>query len=213
MQKLAVFDFDSTLMDGETIDFLAKELGFEEEVAKITKEAMEGKLDFFNALKSRVALLKGLKEEKVDEVCSNLPLINGAYETIEGLKRRGFKIVCLSGGFRNATKIASKKLGIDADFSNFLHSNNGVLTGTVGGEMMYGDAKGDMIERLQNLLEIDKKNTVVIGDGANDLSMFAYANCKIAFCAKPILREKASHTIDKKDLKEVLKIVDEVFSK
>lgn len=206
--KLAVFDFDSTLMDGETIDFLAAALGLESEVASITHEAMEGRLDFFNALQKRVKLLKGLKKSKVDEICASLPLINGAKETISGLKAHGFRVVCFSGGFRNATKPACEYLGIDADFANTLYDEGGILTGEVGGEMMFGSSKGEMIQRLQKLLDITPERSVVVGDGANDLSMFAYAKTKIAFCAKPILKEAASHIIEEKDLRKILDIVD-----
>ena len=210
MKKLAVFDFDSTLMDGETIDFLAETLGFEKEVAAITHEAMEGRLDFFNSLQRRVRLLQGLKKSKMDEICSSLPLIEGAKEAVEGLKIRGYTIVCFSGGFRNATKPACKRLGIDADFANTLYDENGILTGEVGGEMMFGSSKGDMLVRLQSLLGITEEHTVAIGDGANDLSMFAHAKTKVAFCSKPILRDAASHTIDIKDLRLLLDIVDNI---
>ena len=208
MSKLAVFDFDSTLMNGETIDFFAKELGFEDEVKSITDRAMAGELDFYDSLVSRVSLLKGLEVSKVDEICSNLPLNKGAFEVVEGLKQRGYTVVCFSGGFRNATQPMCKSLGIDADFSNFLHSKDGVLSGSVGGEMMYSDAKGDMIERLQNILNISTDNTLVVGDGANDLSMFAYAKTKVAFCAKDILKKSASHILDERDLSKILDIVD-----
>lgn len=206
--KLAVFDFDSTLMDGETIDFFAEELGFREEVVAITERAMAGELDFYASLVERVALLKGLPHSKIEEICTSLPMMNGAKEVVSGLKERGYTVVCFSGGFRDATKPACKKLGIDADFSNFLHAEEGRLTGAVGGEMMYSDAKGDMIERLQNLLGVSRENTLVVGDGANDLSMFAYADTRVAFCGKPILREAATHCVDIKDLREILKIVD-----
>ncbi len=206
--KLAVFDFDSTLMDGETIDFLAKPLGFEKEVASITKRAMEGELDFFEALTTRVALLKSLPKVEVDKICQSLPIINGAKEAIDGLKSRGYRVVCFSGGFRNATSPACKRLGIDADFSNILHDDNGILTGKVGGDMMFNFSKGDMLKRLQNLLDINQENTLVVGDGANDLSMFKYASIRVAFCAKPILKEASTHIVDKKDLKEILKIID-----
>ena len=205
--KLAVFDFDSTLMDGETIDFLAEPLGLAKKVAGITDRAMAGELDFFESLTTRVSLLKGLPKDKVEEICNNLPMMNGAKEVVDGLKERGYKVICFSGGFRTATSPASKKLGIDADFSNILHDDDGVLTGKVGGDMMFGFSKGDMIVRLQKLLGIDKENTLVVGDGANDLSMFEHADTRVAFCAKPILKASATHCVDIKDLREILKIV------
>jgi len=202
--KLAVFDFDSTLMDGETIDFLAKELGFEEEVSKITEEAMSGRLDFFESLTTRVKLLKGLEYSKAVEICKTLPLMPGAKETIKALKEKGYKVVCFSGGFRIGTGPAKEILGIDADFSNILHEKDGILTGLVGGDMMFSSSKGDMIQRIQNLLGATKETTLVCGDGANDLSMFPYANTRIAFCAKDILKEAANVIIDEKDLTKIL---------
>lgn len=207
MSKLAVFDFDSTLMDGETIDFLAAPLGLGAQVAAITERAMAGELDFFKSLVARVALLEGLERSKVDKICADLPMMPGASEVVAGLKEKDYTVVCFSGGFRNATKPACERLGVTADFSNFLHDENGILTGRVGGEMMYSDAKGDMIVRIQNLLGIGREDTLVVGDGANDLSMFAHADTRVAFCAKPVLKEAATHCVDIKDLREILKIV------
>ena len=193
-------------MDGETIDFLADELGLKEKVSSITKRAMAGELDFFESLIQRVALLKGLKKEKVDEICHNLPYIRGAKESIKELKKRGYKVVVFSGGFRNATDYAKDILGYDASFSNILHDKEGVLTGLVGGDMMFGFSKGDMLKRLQNILQITSQDCMVVGDGANDLSMFQYAKIKVAFCANEILKKEATHVIDDKDLRNILDI-------
>ncbi len=202
--KLAVFDFDSTLMDGETIDFLAQELNLGAKVAKITEEAMSGRLDFFESLTTRVALLKGLEYKKVVEICENLPLMNGSYELIPELKKMGYKVVCFSGGFRVGTTPAKIKLGLDADFSNVLHEKNGVLTGLVGGDMMFGFSKGDMLQRLQSILGVSRENTLFCGDGANDLSMFEHADTRVAFCAKEILKKEANIIVDTKDLTKIL---------
>jgi phosphoserine phosphatase len=202
--KLAVFDFDSTLMDGETIDFLAKELDLEEKVAKITELAMNGELDFFESLTTRVALLKGLPYSVAVDICKDLPLMPGAKETISKLKEANYKVVCFSGGFRIGTTPAKQKLGIDADFANILHHKDNILSGLVGGDMMFDFSKGDMIQRVQNLLGATPEDTIVVGDGANDKSMFKYASKKVAFCAKDILKKEANIIIDKKDLTQIL---------
>ncbi len=205
--KLCVFDFDSTLMDGETIDFFASKLGVEEEVSRITELAMQGELDFFESLTTRVALLKGLDAKIVDEVCKNLPYMNGAKEAIIGLKAKGYKVVVFSGGFRNATGFAKNILGYDADFSNVLHVKDAKLTGLVGGDMMFDFSKGDMMQRLQKLLGVSKADTIAVGDGANDRSMFTYADLKVAFCAKDILKREANAIIDVKDMKQLLELI------
>lgn len=205
--KLAVFDFDSTLMDGETIDFLARELGIEEQVAKITEKTMQGELDFYESLKERVALLKGMSEAKVNDICANLPYMPGAKETIAALKEKGYRVVCFSGGFWNATRPAKEALGFDADFSNVLHAKDGILTGEIAGEMMFGYSKGEMMRRIQDLLGVSIEDTIATGDGANDASMYPYAAKKVAFCAKPILKKQSNIQIDTKDLRELLKYI------
>ena len=206
--KLAVFDFDSTLMDGETLEFFAKELGIEEKVKAITDKAMRGEADFFESLTERVSLLKGLSLKKVDEICHSLPLMPGAEEVVKGLHSKGYKVVCFSGGFRNATKYYAEKLCLDGEFANILHAKNGLLTGQVGGEMMFNDSKGKMLVRLQKLLDVTEENTLVVGDGANDLSMFKYTSKKVAFCAKPIVKENANIIIEEKDLQQILNFID-----
>lgn len=204
MLKLAVFDFDSTLMDGETIDFFADELGIGEKVAQITEEAMSGRLDFFESLQQRVGLLKGLDYSVVEKISQNLPYMKGARETISELKSRGMTVVCFSGGFRSATGYAKDILGYDADFSNVLHEKDGKLTGLVGGDMMFNYSKGDMLQRLQNILGISEAETLVCGDGANDLSMFAHAGTRISFCGREILEKEANIIIKEKDLTKIL---------
>lgn len=199
--KLVVFDFDSTLMDGESITTLANAHNAGEEVANLTYRAMNGELDFYESLKARVALLKGLKLETARNLAHNFPLMNGALPCIQAFKTKGYKTVCFSGGFLLATEHFAKILGLDASFANILHHKDGILTGEVGGEMMFEDSKGIMLQRLQNLLGITPENTIAIGDGANDLSMFAYAHTRVAFCAKPILKQQANLIIDTKDLR------------
>ncbi|WP_297276301.1 phosphoserine phosphatase SerB [uncultured Brachyspira sp.] len=202
--KLAVFDFDSTLMDGETLDIIAKETNFAKEISDITAMGMRGELDFFESLQMRVSLLKGIKLKTVNEICNSLPVMNGAKETIEELHKKGYKCVCFSGGFKNATIPFAEKLNLDAEFSNIFHAKDDILTGKVGGEMMFSDSKGKMLLTLQKLLNISYDDTLVVGDGANDLSMFQYAKNKAAFCAKDILKKEASIIIEKKDLTLIL---------
>ncbi len=203
MYKLAVFDFDSTLMDGETLEFIADEIGIRQEVSAITTKAMNGEIDFFESLIERVSFLKGIPEKKVNEICQNLPLMKGAKETISELQKAGLKIICFSGGFKNALIPAKEHLGLDGEFSNILHVKNGLLTGLVGGEMMFSESKGHMLLKLQSILNISPEQTIVVGDGANDISMFHHARERIAFCAKDVLKAKASIIIDEKDLTKI----------
>lgn len=199
--KLAVFDFDSTLMDGETLDIIAKETEYYKEIKEITEKGMKGEIDFFESLISRVALLEGMKLKKVNKICESLPIMNGAEETIKELKNKNYKCVCFSGGFKNATLIFVEKLKLDGEFSNIFHTKNNILTGKVGGEMMFSDSKGNMLLALQKLLNISYNDTLVIGDGANDLSMFKYAKNRVAFCSKEILKKEANIIINEKDLR------------
>lgn len=205
--KLAVFDFDSTLMNGETIEILAQNYGVGEKVSQITLEAMEGRLDFYESLKARVGLLKGMSEHKARQICKNLPLNLGAKKVVQGLQERDYKVVCFSGGFKIATQHFGEILGLDAEFSNTLHSRDGLFTGEVGGEMMFSDSKGQMLHVLQKLLGVSSANTLVVGDGANDASMFVYADKKVAFCAKEILKKQANIIIDAKDLSKILNYI------
>ena len=191
-------------MDGETLDIIARETNFAKEIAEITAKGMRGEIDFFESLEMRVALLKGVKLETVNEICNNLPVMNGAKETIQELHKKGYKCVCFSGGFKNATVLFADKLNLDGEFANIFHTKNNILTGKVGGEMMFSNSKGDMLVRLQKLLNVSYDDTLAVGDGANDLSMFKYAKKKAAFCAKEVLKKEANIVIEKKDLTLIL---------
>ncbi len=198
--KLVVIDFDSTLIKNETIDEIAKEAKKEKEIKKITKLAMEGKLDYKESLKERIKILKGLEKEKIENAIKRLELTEGARETIEELKKRGYKIAVVSGGFDIAIK-KFKDLGIDYIFANQLIFNNGKLEDVR--EIVID--KGEIIDKLKDILKIDKKDIIVVGDGANDIGMFKKAGLRIAFCAKPILKKEADICIEKRDLREILK--------
>jgi len=203
--KLAVFDFDSTLMDGETLELLAQDTDLRAKLKSITDRAMAGELDFFESLTQRVAFLKGISVEHVNNVFQSLPYMNGAKELISYLKQQGVKTVCFSGGFNGALEIAQKSLGYDIYFGNFLHEKDGILTGLVGGDMMTSNSKGIMLQKLQKILNVSQEETMVVGDGANDLSMFKYAGTRIAFCAKEVLRKEATIVIENKDLTDIIK--------
>lgn len=207
MIKLCVFDFDSTLMDGETITILSSAMGKDKEVGEITARAMAGELDFYESLVQRVRLIEGLELNKALEIASNLPFITGASDIISYLKSKNIKTVVFSGGFHIATDSAQKKLGFDLNFANELHHKNGILTGNVGGEMMFGDSKGKMLKRLKEFLGLSEDEVACVGDGANDVSMFKEASTGIAFCANKVLKEVATHVVDIKNLNEIKKII------
>lgn len=204
---LIVFDFDSTLMDGESIDLLAKLNGTYEIISSITKEAMEGRLDFHESIVKKVALLKGLRLDTILEEIKRFPLMNGAINCVQTLRKNGHIVVCFSGGFRIVTEYFKNILNLNATFSNILHHKDGVLSGFVGGDMMFNDSKGIMLKNLKSILNLESKDCVAIGDGANDLSMFAESDVRIAFCAKEILKANATHIISNKNLNEVLSII------
>ena len=123
------------------------------------------------------------------------------------LKSKNIKTVVFSGGFHIATDIAQNKLGFDINFANELHHKNGILTGNVGGEMMFGDSKGKMLKRLKEFLGLSEDEVACVGDGANDVSMFKEASTGIAFCANKVLKEVATHVVDIKNLNEIKKII------
>ncbi|TKX31233.1 phosphoserine phosphatase SerB [Campylobacter estrildidarum] len=205
MIKLCVFDFDSTLMDGETIDILADFHGVGDKVKNIAHSP--NKLDFFEALLKKVSYLKGMPYTKVLEIGQKLPLMNGAYELCEFLKSKNILLIICSGGFYEGINPAMEKLGFNMGFANHLHQKNGVLSGLVGGEMMFLNSKGLMLQKLKKMLHLKSEEIMCVGDGFNDIAMFEESGLKIAFCANETLKSKADICIDKKDLKEIIKAI------
>ncbi len=202
--KLVVFDLDSTLIDAEGIDEIAKLAGKEEEIRKITKKAMEGEIPFNEALKKRVKLLKGLEIEKVEEVANSLPLMKGAKETIEELRKHGIKTGVVSGGFDIVVNKIKNELGLDYAISNKLIVENGKLTGEVVGPIVDEESKGEALEEIAEKVGVDLSEVVAVGDGANDISMFRRAGLAIAFNSKPKVSSAADVVVLEKDLREIL---------
>lgn len=208
MIKLIAFDLDNVLIDGEAIDEIGKLMGIEDEIADITQKAMEGKIDFETALKERVALLKGASVDEIKKTMENIQLMEGAKETIEELKKRGYKIATISGSFEFIANRLKDELGLDYAFSNILHEENGSLTGEVSGPLVTG-SKADVLEDIIKMENISAEECAAVGDGANDISMLELAKMGIAFNAKPVLREMADVIIEKRDLKELLPLFED----
>ncbi len=205
--KMIVFDMDSTLLDAETIDELAAVAGVGEEVAEITERAMNGELDYGEALRERVSLLKGLSTIRVMHACESLPLMPGARELVDSVKQMGYKTAMITCGFMISARRVGEMLGIDYVIANDLATNNGTLTGEVIGDLTECDSKARMLKDLTHRCGIDPQECVAIGDGANDIYLFENAGYSIAFNAKPILRGHADVTVDRKDLRAIIPII------
>ena len=211
MIKLIAFDLDNVLIDGEVIDEMAKLTGVEEEISKITSKAMEGDLDFEKALKERVSLLKGASVEDINKVMLEIPLMEGAKESVSQLKKRGYKIATITGSFDVIAQRMKDELDLDYTYSNSLEEKDGTLTGEVTGPLVAGSKK-DILKEIMELEKISAEECAAVGDGANDISMLEEASLGIAFNAKPVLKEMADVVVEKKDLKELLEIFDDPSS-
>jgi phosphoserine phosphatase len=205
---MIVFDMDSTLIDAETIDELARAAGIVSKVEEITKKAMYGDFDFEQALIERVRLLKGLPLETALDAVNQINLMPGATELILYVKSRGFKTAMISGGFTISADMIGKVLNIDFVVSNELLVEDGCLTGKVVGPITQSDSKAKVFEKLARLNGVPPEQCVVVGDGANDACVFERAGFAIAFNPKPILREYADVVITKKDLRAVIPILE-----
>lgn len=203
-RRLVCFDMDSTLIQVEVIDELAKAAGVGEQVAAITESAMRGEIDFSESFRQRMALLKGLDESVLKEVAESLPITEGAARLISHLRHFGYKIAILSGGFTYFANYLKEKLGVDYVYANQLDFENGKLTGKVIGEIIDGQMKAKLLVKLAEEEGISTEQVIAVGDGANDLPMLAIAGLGIAFHAKPIVKEQAQHSIANLDLDAIL---------
>ncbi len=203
-KKVIVFDMDSTLIEEETIDEMARLAGVREKVASITKKGMEGKVDYVQSLRERVSLLKGLRVKNLESLARSLRLTKGSEELIRALKEMGFKIALISGGFTYFTDILKKRLGFDYAYGNRLEVKRGRLTGRVKGRIIDAKRKAEIMDEICRKEGITRDEVVAVGDGSNDRIMVANAGLGIAFNAKEILKEVADGTINREHLKGVL---------
>lgn len=206
-KRLVFFDMDSTLVDMEIIDEMARRAGVFKEVARITEKVRRGDLDFEESLVQRVALLKGLKTEELEKIRDNMKLSEGAQDLIETLKRLGYKLGVVSGGFHYFADYLKDRLGLDFAFANQLEIKNGTLTGRVLGNIVDGPYKAKIVNMVSSEQGVLLDQTVAIGDGANDVLMLGQAGLGIAYNAKEKLQRVANMSVGQARLKNILYIL------
>ncbi|WP_415883370.1 phosphoserine phosphatase SerB [Neptuniibacter sp. QD72_48] len=207
-RRLVVFDMDSTLIEAEVIDELAKEAGVGDQVSEITEAAMRGEIDFNESFKRRMALLKGLDVSVLDQIAERLPMTEGAEELVSNLKALGFKTAILSGGFNYFASHLQKKLGFDYVYANELDIDaDGKVTGEVRGTVVNGERKAELLREIAEKEGVSLEQTIAVGDGANDLPMLSIAGLGIAFRAKPLVRESAKQAISTLGLDGILYLI------
>ena len=205
MRRLICFDMDSTLIQTEVIDELARAHGVYEEVAAITEQAMRGEIDFKESFTQRCKLLKGLDVNVMKDIAENLPFTEGVDRLMYVLKKYGYKIAILSGGFTFFGEYIQKKYGIDYVYANELEIDaSGHLTGNYVGEVVDGSRKAELLKLIAQVEKVDLQQTIAVGDGANDLPMLSQAGLGIAFHAKPRVVANAQQSINTIGLDGVL---------
>jgi phosphoserine phosphatase len=198
---------DSTLIQGEVIDELAKMAGVADKVVAITESAMRGEIEFQESFRRRVTLLRGLPEQRVLELLGRIPLVEGAEQLIGTLKMLGYKTAILSGGFTFFARHLQQRLGIDYVFANELDVVDGKVTGEVRTDIVDGPRKAELLRQIAQKENISLEQVVAVGDGANDLPMLGIAGMGIAFRAKPIVRQTAGHAVSFLGLDSLLYLI------
>ena len=203
-RRLVAFDMDSTLIQGEVIDELAKRAGVGSQVAEITERAMHGEINFRESLRQRVCLLKGLPESALAEVAATLKVTDGTERLMSTLKKLGYKTALLSGGFTYFGRALQKRFGFDYVFANEPEIKNGMLTGNLASEIVDGQRKASLLMSIAQHEGFSLEQTIAVGDGANDLAMLSIAGLGIAFHAKPIVKESAKQSLNTLGLDSIL---------
>ncbi|GAB3097400.1 phosphoserine phosphatase SerB [Pseudomaricurvus hydrocarbonicus] len=206
-RRLVCFDMDSTLIEAEVIDELAKAAGVGDQVIEITEAAMRGELDFKESFARRMALLKGLDESVLAEIAERLPVTEGAERLISTLRKLGYKTAILSGGFNYFGKYLQQKLGIDYVYANDLDIVDGKVTGEVSGVVVDGARKAELLRELAEKENLSLEQVIAVGDGANDLPMLSIAGLGIAFRAKPLVKAEAKQSISNLGLDGILYLI------
>ncbi len=204
---LVVFDVDSTLINDEAIELLAERAGKRAEVAEVTERAMRGELDFEASLRQRVLTLKGLDQSVLEEVSQELSPTKGASELISAIHERGGKAAAVSGGFIQLLAPVKAKLGFDFERANTLEVVDGKFTGQVVGKVIDRQAKADALLEWAEQLGVPQHRTIAVGDGANDLGMMEVAGLSVAFCAKPVVQQKAKIALNERDLSQLIQLL------
>ena len=205
MRRLICFDMDSTLIQTECIDELAMKAGVGDQVKEITERAMRGEIDFKESFKERVALLKGLDVSVMKDIAEHMPITEGVDRLMAVLKRYGYKIAILSGGFTYFGEFLQRKYGIDYMYANELEvDDNGKLTGNYLGDIVDGNRKAELLKLIAQVEKVNLAQTIAVGDGANDLPMISQAGLGIAFHAKPRVKANAKQSINTIGLDGVL---------
>ena len=207
VKRLVQLDVDSTFIQQEAIELLAVKAGVLDQVAAITESAMRGELDFEQSLRTRVGLLKGLSESAITAVQNEIRLTDGAHDLVNTLHAKGHSVALVSGGFINIIKPLIESLSIKHYKANTLEIVGGVLTGELVGPIIDRAAKGAALLEFAKVCGVEIKNSVAIGDGANDLDMMGLAGLSIAFNAKPIVVQAADFAINEPSLSSVVKLI------